>query len=102
MTGNAAYVASKHGVIGLLRASQQKATALGMRVNAIAPFITPTQITSGFDEASMLESGLEINTPDHVGIAIAQAAVDEARRGTACLVSLDPLKYTVCDTPKKR
>ncbi|KAK7943101.1 uncharacterized protein PG986_012214 [Apiospora aurea] len=87
MTGNAAYVASKHGVIGLLRASQQKATTLGIRVNAVAPFMTPTQITSGFDQSSLLESGLEINTPEQVGIAIAHAAVDETRRGTACLVA---------------
>ncbi|KAK7931798.1 hypothetical protein PG985_002510 [Apiospora marii] len=83
-TGNAAYVASKHGVVGLLRASQTKAASLGIRVNAVAPFFTPTQITSGFDKSSMLEAGLEINTPDQVGIAIAHATVDETRRGTAC------------------
>ncbi|KAK8084704.1 short chain dehydrogenase/reductase [Apiospora hydei] len=93
MTGNAAYVASKHGVIGLLRASQQKAMAFGIRVNAVAPFMTPTQITSGFDQSSLLESGLEINTPDQVGRAIAHATVDETRRGTACLVSILALKY---------
>ncbi|KAK8045013.1 hypothetical protein PG993_005037 [Apiospora rasikravindrae] len=102
MTGNAAYVASKHGVIGLLRASQQKATALGIRVNAVAPFMTPTHITSGFDESSLLESGLEINTPEQVGMAIAHAAVDETRRGMACLVSVLPLRYTAYETLKRR
>ncbi|KAK6850704.1 hypothetical protein PG987_000338 [Apiospora arundinis] len=85
-TGNAAYVASKHGVIGLLRASQKKAGALGIRVNAVAPCHTPTYITSGFDNDDMIQSGLEMNTPELVGMAIAHAAVDETRRGTTCLV----------------
>ena len=85
-TGNAAYVASKHGMVGLLRASQKKAAALGIRVNAVAPCHTPTHITSGFDNDEMVQSGLEMNTPEMVGVAIAHAAVDDMRRGTTCLV----------------
>ncbi|KAK8098552.1 uncharacterized protein PG998_014038 [Apiospora kogelbergensis] len=86
-TGNAAYVASKHGMVGLLRASQKKAAALGIRVNAVAPCHTPTHITSGFDNDDMVQSGLEMNTPEMVGVAIAHAAVDDMRRGTTCLVA---------------
>jgi NAD(P)-dependent dehydrogenase (short-subunit alcohol dehydrogenase family) len=85
-TGNAAYIASKHGVTGLLRASQQKASSLQIRVNAIAPSYTPTHITAGFGD-SIVQAGFESNTPDMVGIAIAFAALDESRQGTCCLVS---------------
>ncbi|KXJ90095.1 3-hydroxyacyl-CoA dehydrogenase type-2 [Microdochium bolleyi] len=86
-TGNAAYIASKHGTVGLLRASQAKATSLGIRINSIAPNYTPTYITAGFDRNSIKEAGLEVNTPEMVGTAIMYAAVDPERRGTCCLVA---------------
>lgn len=85
-TGNAAYIASKHGVVGLLRASQQVATTRQIRVNAIAPSFTPTYITVGFGE-SIQKAGLETNTPEMVGKAIACAALDTDRQGSCCLVS---------------
>jgi NAD(P)-dependent dehydrogenase (short-subunit alcohol dehydrogenase family) len=88
-TGNAAYIASKHGAVGLLRASQQKASALQIRVNSIAPSYTPTHITAGFGD-SIVQAGLEANTPEMVGTAILYAAADESRQGTCCLVSLQP------------
>lgn len=87
-TGNAAYIASKHGTVGLLRASQGNAAALGIRVNSIAPSYTPTYITAGFGD-SIKQAGLEANTPDMVGSAIVYAAIDPERRGTCCLVSPD-------------
>jgi NAD(P)-dependent dehydrogenase (short-subunit alcohol dehydrogenase family) len=85
-TGNAAYIASKHGAVGLLRASQQKAISLNIRVNSIAPGYTPTYITAGFGN-SILEAGLDHNTADTVASAIAHAALDGRRLGTSCLVS---------------
>jgi len=87
-TGNAAYIASKHGTVGLLRASQAKAAALGIRVNSIAPSYTPTYITAGFGD-TIEQAGLATNTPDMVGLAIVYAAVDPERKGTCCLVSSD-------------
>ncbi|KAH7028969.1 uncharacterized protein B0I36DRAFT_422797 [Microdochium trichocladiopsis] len=95
-TGNVAYIASKHGTVGLVRASQAKAASLGIRVNSIAPSYTPTYITAGFGD-SIKEAGLEANTPEMVGSAIMYAAVDPARRGTCCLVAgrfLRELEYT--------
>ncbi|KAJ1326063.1 3-oxoacyl-[acyl-carrier protein] reductase [Microdochium nivale] len=85
-TGNAAYIASKHGTVGLLRASQAKASSLRIRVNSVAPSYTPTYITAGFGD-SPRDAGLEVNTPEMVGSAIAYAAVDPERRGTCCLVA---------------
>jgi len=84
-TGVAAYVASKHGVLGLLRASQNVARENGVRLNAIAPFLTPTHITAGFAHR-WDEAGLEKNTPDRVAEAIALVALDPERQGNCVLV----------------
>jgi NAD(P)-dependent dehydrogenase (short-subunit alcohol dehydrogenase family) len=85
-TGVTAYVASKHGVLGLLRASQVKAREQGIRINGIAPFLTPTHITAGFAER-WRGCGLEENTPERVAEAIAFVALDEGRSGECLLVS---------------
>ncbi|PKS06159.1 hypothetical protein jhhlp_007476 [Lomentospora prolificans] len=84
--GSVTLVASKHGVIGLLRSSQLKASSLQVRVNAIAPCYTPTHMTSGFGN-SISEAGIEINTLENVSVAIAHASLDEERQGTCCLVA---------------
>ncbi|KAI9928421.1 hypothetical protein ASPWEDRAFT_170580 [Aspergillus wentii DTO 134E9] len=85
-TGVSAYVASKHGVVGLLRASQATAQQHGIRVNAIAPFFTPTRITAGFAR-SWEEAGLEANTPQRVAESIVQMAVDSSKKGACLLVA---------------
>lgn len=82
----AAYIASKHGVLGLLRASQSKAKELGVRVNAVAPFLTPTHITAGFAQR-WREKELEENTPERVAEAIAFVALDREREGDCVMVS---------------
>ncbi|OKO94574.1 hypothetical protein PENSUB_11841 [Penicillium subrubescens] len=91
-TGVTAYVASKHGVLGLLRASQSTARDLGVRVNGIAPFLTPTHITAGFSQR-WKEQGLEENTPERVAEAIALVALDEARQGDCVLDTQVAGKY---------
>ncbi|KAJ5355927.1 hypothetical protein N7517_010536 [Penicillium concentricum] len=85
-TGVAAYIASKHGVLGLLRACQNVARAHGVRVNAVAPFLTPTHITAGFAH-KWDEAGLEKNTPGRVADAIAVVALDEKRQGNCVMVA---------------
>jgi NAD(P)-dependent dehydrogenase (short-subunit alcohol dehydrogenase family) len=85
-TGVVSYVSSKHGVVGLARASQQKANELGVRVNVVAPFFTPTYITAGYSE-QWKERGIPANTVDGVAYAIVDASTDPARKGHSMLVS---------------
>ncbi|GAB1198459.1 hypothetical protein APSETT444_007782 [Aspergillus pseudonomiae] len=86
-TGVTAYVASKHGVVGLLRASQNVAQQYGFRVNAVAPFFTPTRLTAGFAHW-WEEAGLEANTPQRVAETIACVAMDESRNGSSVLIEI--------------
>lgn len=84
-TGVAAYVSSKHGVTGLLRASQVAANKANIRVNGIAPNFTATQLTKDFAK-EWYAAGIEYNTPKHVASMISQMSVDPSRRGACCLV----------------
>ncbi|KEF52329.1 uncharacterized protein A1O9_11569 [Exophiala aquamarina CBS 119918] len=82
-SGVAAYVSSKHGVTGLLRASQVWAEKYGVRINGVAPFVTPTNMAA-FHEI-WASKGLPSNTPEGVAAVIAQMALDPTRKGQCCL-----------------
>jgi NAD(P)-dependent dehydrogenase (short-subunit alcohol dehydrogenase family) len=97
-TAVVSYVASKHGVMGLLRASQKAAGENGVRVNVVAPFVTPTHITSGYSK-EWKEQGLIHNTPADVALAIAQTAADPGLRGRCILAAGKIVKE--CEGPRE-
>jgi NAD(P)-dependent dehydrogenase (short-subunit alcohol dehydrogenase family) len=84
-TGVAGYVTSKHGVVGLLRSAQLVAERSNIRVNAVAPFVTPTNITASFAD-SWKRTGFEINTPENVAAVIAHVSLDQTQQGKCTLV----------------
>ncbi|KAH0835377.1 short chain dehydrogenase/reductase [Fonsecaea pedrosoi] len=86
-TGVSAYIASKHGVVGLLRAAQVEASKRGnIRVNGVAPAFTPTAITAEYSQR-WKETGLESNTVEDVAGVVAQTAVDARLKGACVLVA---------------
>ncbi|KAJ8116961.1 hypothetical protein OPT61_g1735 [Boeremia exigua] len=85
-TGVVSYISSKHGVVGLARASQRRASELGVRVNVVAPFFTPTYITTGYAE-KWTERGLPANTVEGVADAIVATSTDPSRRGHSVMVA---------------
>ncbi|OSS53617.1 hypothetical protein B5807_01271 [Epicoccum nigrum] len=85
-TGVVSYISSKHAVVGLARASQRKANELGVRVNVVAPFFTPTYITTGYSK-QWNERGLPANTVEGVADAIVAASTNPVRKGHSMLVA---------------
>ncbi|KLP19178.1 NADPH-dependent beta-ketoacyl reductase (rhlG) [Fusarium fujikuroi] len=75
-TGVGAYITSKHGLTGLLRASQQVARGRGIGVNAVAPFFTPTPTFKELAE-KWKDSGLKSNALGDVAQAIALASTQD-------------------------
>lgn len=92
-SGVGAYVASKHALVGLLRSCQLVARSLDVKVNAVAPFFTPTQT---FSKLSKLwtASGLKANKLTDVSNAIAQMALIPGS-GQCVLVLSIPFRFLV-------
>jgi hypothetical protein len=64
------YSASKHGIMGILRALRSYApTRLGIRVNAVCPWMTSTGMTAGI-ESAWRKANLPINSPEDVAKVI--------------------------------
>lgn len=88
-TGVVSYISSKHGIVGLARAAQRKAEELGVRVNVVAPFFTPTYMTTGYS-VQWKERGLPANTVEDVAGAIATTSMDPRRKGHSVMVCRFP------------
>jgi NAD(P)-dependent dehydrogenase (short-subunit alcohol dehydrogenase family) len=97
-TGVVSYISSKHGVVGLARASQRKANEIGVRVNVVAPFFTPTHITAGYSEA-WKDRGLPANTVEDVAKAIVDTSVAPEGKGHSIMVrsQADPFLIAYAD-----
>lgn len=53
VAGQAAYAASKAGILGLTRSLAREAGKRGVRVNAVVPGFVPTDLTAGLPEAAV-------------------------------------------------
>ncbi|EDP55670.1 short chain dehydrogenase/reductase, putative [Aspergillus fumigatus A1163] len=84
-TGVSGYITSKHAVTGMLRGSQLVASQYDIRVNAVAPFVTPTAMAGGFSEAWQAK-GLPINTTEGVATVVLTLAVNPAEKGSCYIV----------------
>lgn len=70
MPDNSAYIAAKHGVHGLTRATALELGGTGIRVNAIAPGVTRTRMTSRVNDELLRRVPLaRIAEPEEIAAA---------------------------------
>lgn len=94
------YVSSKHGVIGLLRSANGEAARRGIRLNAIAPFVTPTTMTGSYSDL-WKSHGMPTNSPAGVAAAVVRMGSDTKQKGGCLLVSRNPLHLILSLTPQR-
>ena len=75
----AAYTASKHGVVGLTKATALELAPLGIRVNAVNPAFILTPLISGLEEAVIpLHPVQRLGTSEEVAALICFLGADES------------------------
>ena len=90
MPSNCAYVAAKHGVDGLTRAAALELGGTGIRVNAIAPGVTRTRMTSAVsDELLRMVPLGRIAEPEEIAAAAVWLCSPEASYITGSVVVAD-------------
>lgn len=92
----AAYVASKHGVVGLTKEMAMELGPLGIRVNAIAPGSVRTPLTERYFSDPALVERLNashplgrVAAPEEIAAAILFAASDDAGFMTGAVLPVD-------------
>jgi len=89
-----AYVASKHGVVGLTKSAALDHAADGIRINAICPGVIATPMTQGALDAGMLDPAAlspmkRPGRPEEVAAAAAWLCSDEASYVTGIAMPVD-------------
>ena len=90
MPDNGAYVAAKHGVHGLTRAAALELGGTGIRVNAIAPGVTRTGMTSAVSDELLRSVPLRrIAEPEEIAAAVVWLCSPEASYVTGSVLAAD-------------
>ena len=95
MSGRVAYVASKHGVVGLTKMMALDLAARGIRVNAVAPGAVETELTGLANSAEARASVAATHPlgragqPEEVAELIVYLASDRAAFMTGSIVNID-------------
>jgi NAD(P)-dependent dehydrogenase (short-subunit alcohol dehydrogenase family) len=87
MAGNAIYTAAKHALHGLTRAAALELAPHGVRVNAVAPGVTRTGMTSEVSDDLLREVPLgRIAEPEEIADAVLWLAASSYATGSVLTV----------------
>ena len=90
MPDNSAYIAAKHAVHGLTRAAALELGGTGIRVNAIAPGVTRTGMTSAVSDDLLTQVPLgRIAEPEEIAAAVVWLCSPEASYVTGSVLVAD-------------
>jgi NAD(P)-dependent dehydrogenase (short-subunit alcohol dehydrogenase family) len=90
MPDNGAYIAAKHGVHGLTRAAAVELAGAGIRVNAVAPGVTRTAMTSAVSDDLLLRVPLSrIAEPEEIAAAAVWLCSPQASYVTGSILVAD-------------
>jgi NAD(P)-dependent dehydrogenase (short-subunit alcohol dehydrogenase family) len=90
MPGNGAYIAAKHAVNGLTRAAALELAAIGVRVNAVAPGVTRTAMTSAVSDELLRSVPLaRIAEPEEIAAAVVWLCSPQASYVTGAVLAAD-------------
>lgn len=96
------YAASKHGMIGLMRAIKRDSPRSNIRINSIAPSVTDSAMTRWIPSVipDCLRVGIPVSTPEDTAKAIAFLAVNESYNGHT--ISVDGQSYREIESGMER
>src|SRR3954468_24224911 len=87
---NGAYIAAKHGVNGLTRAAAVELAGAGIRVNAVAPGVTRTAMTSAVSDELLDSVPLaRIAEPEEIAAAVVWLCSSQASYVTGAILAAD-------------
>jgi NAD(P)-dependent dehydrogenase (short-subunit alcohol dehydrogenase family) len=97
LSGQAAYVASKHGVVGLTKSAAIEYATLGIRINAICPGVIDTPlIAPNMKDRPHVEKGYidmepigRLGKPEEIASAVLWLCSDEASFVVGSVFSVD-------------
>jgi NAD(P)-dependent dehydrogenase (short-subunit alcohol dehydrogenase family) len=90
MPDNGAYIAAKHAVNGLTRAAALEVAAVGIRVNAVAPGVTRTAMTSAVSDELLRSVPLaRIAEPEEIAAAAVWLCSPQASYITGTVLAAD-------------
>jgi NAD(P)-dependent dehydrogenase (short-subunit alcohol dehydrogenase family) len=90
MPDNGGYIAAKHGVNGLTRAAALELAGVGIRVNAVAPGVTRTAMTSQVSDELLRSVPLgRIAEPEEIAAAAVWLCSPQASYVTGAILAAD-------------
>lgn len=94
------YTATKHAVVGLVRAVAPQLAGRGIRINAVCPAIVDTPLLGPLSAEALAAAGIPVMPPEHVAEAVLSAVVGEGTgEAIVCQADREPQPFAFAVVP---